>query len=67
MRSNLQKAILEKVRKDSTVMKHELEADSNAVFERLAKISNALIIAVESSDDYVGLLIEIANELGVEL
>lgn len=42
--------LLNKIMKDSLVMRHELVADENAVFERLAKISNALRVVVELFD-----------------
>lgn len=42
--------LLNKIMKDSLVMRHELVADENAVFERLAKISNALQVVVELFD-----------------
>jgi len=39
--------LLAKIEKDSLVMRHELEADEDAVFTRLANISNALRAVVE--------------------
>ena len=42
--------LLAKIEKDSLVMRHELVADKNAVFERLAKISNALRAVVEREE-----------------
>jgi len=39
--------LVARVLKDSIVMRHELVADENAVFERLSKISNALVAVLE--------------------
>ena len=39
--------LLNKIEKDSLVMRHELEADENAVFTRLANLSNAVRAVVE--------------------